>query len=129
MKINKNLIRYLVVGGTAYVIEISTLAILKYGVNLSAVRSVAISFWVGLISAFLLQKAVTFKNYERTHKALARQVFLYGLLVAWNYLFTLFIVKLFASSVSVIIVRTVIIALVTCWNFPLYKKIFRTEQI
>ena len=122
------LARYLVVGGIAYVIEIATLYILHHKVGWSSLRSVAVSFWVGLIVAFLLQKIVTFENKDRRAHILARQVGAYGLLVLFNYLVTLLAVKYLSKWLSVYLIRSLIILLVACWNFPIYNLMFRASD-
>ncbi|HEY8992728.1 MAG TPA: GtrA family protein [Candidatus Microsaccharimonas sp.] len=123
------IIRYLFVGGFSYVIEIATLYSFNQLLHVSATISVTISFWVGFIIAYTLQKLITFQNKEKSRKALTKQLIGYSLLVLWNYAFTLLVVELFHASVSVIILRTIVIAITTVWNYFLYKKLFRvTEQ-
>jgi hypothetical protein len=51
----------------------------------------------------------------------------YGLLVAWNYIFTLGIVKLLADNLSVYGARTLAILLITCWNFIIYRQLFAAK--
>lgn len=123
------IVRYIFVGGFSFVIEIATLYSLNQLLHVSPTISVAISFWVGFIIAYTLQKLVTFQNKEKSRKALTKQLIGYSLLVLWNYAFTLLIVELFHASISVIILRTVVIAITTTWNYFLYKKLFKvTEQ-
>jgi putative flippase GtrA len=123
VRLGSQLKRYLLVGGSAYLIEMACLYSLHHVLGLSSIASVAISFWVGLVAAFILQKWVTFQNYDKRARVLASQILTYGLLVVWNYAFTLLAVKLF-SSISVIIVRTVVILIITSWNFIIYKSLF-----
>ena len=123
-----SLFRYLVVGSVAYLIEMGVLFALNHGLGLSPIKSVAISFWVGLVVAFLLQKLVTFKNYANKASDLAGQLSTYGLLVAWNYGFTLLMVSLLDKRLSVFIIRTLVIVIVTSWNFLIYAKIFRVRE-
>lgn len=123
------IVRYIFVGGFSFVIEIATLYSLNQLLHISPTVSVAISFWVGFIIAYTLQKLVTFQNKEKSRGALTKQLVGYSLLVAWNYAFTLLVVELFHASISVIILRTIVIAITTIWNYFLYKKIFKvTEQ-
>ena len=122
-------VRYIFVGGFSFVIEIATLYTLNQLLHVSPTVSVAISFWVGFIVAYTLQKLVTFQNKEKSRRALTKQLVGYSLLVAWNYAFTLIVVELFHASISVIILRTIVIAITTTWNYFLYKKLFKvTEQ-
>ena len=122
-------VRYIFVGGFSFVIEIATLYSLNQLLRVSPTISVAISFWVGFIVAYTLQKLVTFQNKEKSRRALTKQLIGYSLLVVWNYAFTLLVVELFHASISVIILRTIVIAITTIWNYFLYKKLFKvTEQ-
>ena len=122
------LFRYLIVGGAAYLIEMAALYGLRHGLGLSPLRSVAISFWIGLVIAFLLQKLITFENYDRRAHVLAKQSVIYGVLVAWNYGFSLILVELLDESLSVFIIRTLAIAIVTSWNFFIYVKLFESSR-
>ncbi len=120
-------IRYILVGGTAYVIEMGSLFVLRYGLDLSPLVSAACSFWIGFAVAFVLQKFVTFQNYEKKAQTVARQAVLYSALTVWNYAFTLVLVKIFAKYASVLIIRTAAIAVITSWNFFVYKRFFRNR--
>ena len=119
------IIRYLFVGGFSFVIEITLLYILNRTFHISAAISVTISFWVGFIVAYVLQKLVAFRNKEKSRRVITIQIIGYSLLVLWNYGFTILVVELFHSSVSVVVLRTIVIAITTVWNYALYKKLFK----
>ncbi len=121
-------IRYLVTGVVAYVVEMATLFGLHHGIGWSAVASVSMSFWVGLSVAFLLQKLVTFQNYHRNAKALFRQLVGYGILVAWNYGFTVAAVAVLQHVMPVYAIRTICILIIVSWNFIIYKKLFTIQK-
>ncbi len=120
--------RYLFVGGSAYVIEMIALYTLRYSLNLSPLTSVAISFWVGFIIAFVLQKTITFQNYERNAKTITKQLLGYSMLVAFNYGFTLIVVAVLHEKLNVLVIRTATIATITLWNFYVYSKLFRLTK-
>lgn len=126
--IKNKLIRYLVVGGTSFVIEIACLSALHYIVNLSPTLSVAISFWIGFLVAFVLQKTITFKNNATSPKDLAAQISWYSLLVLFNYLFSLGMVYALSDNLNVIAIRTITIIIITSWNFVLYNRIFKQKH-
>lgn len=119
------IIRYLFVGGFSFFIEITVLYILNHTLHISAAISVTISFWVGFIVAYVLQKLVAFQNKEKSRRAITKQIIGYSLLVLWNYGFTILVVELFHGSVSVVVLRTIVIAITTLWNYVLYKKLFK----
>lgn len=113
-------LRYLVIGVGAYFIEMSFLYALKRA-GMNNVEAVAISFWVSLITTFILQKFITFRDVARSRKHLTRQVILYLLLVLFNYTFTLLIVAGIGQKISVFIARTLTIICTTVWNYYFYK--------
>jgi putative flippase GtrA len=119
------IIRYLFIGGLSFVIEISILFTLNQLLHVPPTISVAISFWVGFIVAYILQKLITFQNKEKSKRALAKQLAGYTLLVLWNYGFTLLVVELFQNNISVVVLRTIVIVITTIWNYALYKILFK----
>jgi putative flippase GtrA len=121
-------IRYLFVGGSAYIIEMIALYTLRYSLNFSPLISVAISFWVGFFIAFVLQKTITFQNYERSVKTVTKQLFGYSMLVAFNYGITLLVVSVLHEKLNVLILRTATIATITLWNYYIYGKLFRLNS-
>src|SRR5438105_15530666 len=116
MSMDHRLVRYIVIGLTAYSVEMTSLYICRHLFDLKPVVAVAISFWVGFVVAFVLQKLVTFKNHEKTPHILGGQLLRYSLLTLWNYGFTLIAVKLLQHNVSVFIIRTAVIGVITTWN-------------
>jgi len=118
--------RYLLVGLTAF--EMTALYGLHSMLRLSPVVSVAISFWVGFVIAFAGQKLFTFQDYDRRAHIVATQIIGYSLLVAWNYGITLVAVKQFSSVLSVFAIRSIVIIVVTGWNYIIYRRLFKTKQ-
>lgn len=116
--------RYLLVGITAYLIEMGVLYFFRQVLHLGPLLSVAVSFWVGFAAAFVMQKLITFENYARSASTITKQLGGYGLLVLWNYGFTLLAVHAFSRLTSVFVIRTLAIAVITSWNFAIYKHLF-----
>ena len=104
--------------------EIGSLYYLHSILGLAPTSAVAISFWVGFIVAFIMQKYITFQNNDRQVGSVTKQLLGYSLLVGWNYVFTLGAVALCTSFVSVYVIRTVVIAITTLWNYVLYDRLF-----
>lgn len=121
------LVKYIAVGGAAYICEISTLLVLTRIFKFSGFKAVAVSFWVGFVVAFVLQKLITFQNYDNSAPEVGKQLGLYSLLVGWNYGFTLLAVNALQSLAPVLVIRTFVILIVTFWNYYLYKHIFRQK--
>ena len=101
---------------------------LKKVVGLGDIQAVAISYWLGLVVAFLLQKVFTFRNKHFSAKHLLRQGVGYGALVLWNYGFTLIFVATLRHKLSIFIVRTLAILCITLWNYRLYHFLFHHEK-
>ena len=111
--------RYLIVGGTVYLLELLIITAARHA-GASSVVAVALSFWIGLIVSFGLQKVVTFEDHRVHHKVLAAQIAAVSVLVLWNFGFTILVTKLL-SSVNPTITRTVALLITTIWNFYIYK--------
>jgi putative flippase GtrA len=127
IEVPKNLIRstyarYFVVGGLAYLVDIGILSGLYYGFHLSRVVSASISFWVGFLFSFAMQKMVAFQDYQKEMKSISKQAFMYGLLVAFNYLFTILVISIFPSR-YVLASKTLAVAVSTIWNYFVYKHL------
>lgn len=117
--------RYLAVGGASFAIELATLYVFKNIFKLNAEAAVAISFWVGFVIAFTLQKRITYKNKHKAPRMLAHQLGLYSGLVLINYFFTLLMVHSLKSHLSVFVIRSGVVGATTFWNFFAYKIIFK----
>lgn len=121
------LVRYAMVGGTSFVIEMSCLLAIYHGLHTSRSVATAVAYWVGLLMAFLLQKLVAFQDYERETRTLTKQGVLYGLLNIWNYVFTLTVVTIVPAK-YIVFSRIGAQIVFSCWNYIIYKKvIFRNK--
>lgn len=120
---NNSLVRYIIVGGISFALEISVLFFLIHFFSFSTVAAVAVSFWVGLIASFLAQKYLTFQDNNRSTKRLLKQSIAYGALIAVNYAFTIGFVSLMDSIIGVYVARTVALTITTAWNYIIYAKI------
>jgi putative flippase GtrA len=122
-------LRYVVVGGTTYVIELAVIVIAQH-LGASAVGAVAISFWFGLVVSFTLQKLVTFGDKRTHHKVVLPQIASFSLLVMFNFGFTIVVTKLLEHTLPVVAIRTLAIGITTLWNYYLYKtRIFRVPVV
>ena len=113
--------RYITIGVSVYLLELVVKS-LAQRLGSSAVAAVGISFWVGLVVSFSLQKIVTFGDRRIGHRILLPQIAAYSLLVLFNFGFTLLVAKLLTPTVPAVVARTVALAITTIWNFYLYKK-------
>jgi putative flippase GtrA len=119
-------VRYLLVGGSVYIFELAVIIVAQHQ-GASAVGAVALSFFLGTIVSFLLQKLVTFNDKRMHHKILIPQLIAMVLLVLFNFGFTLLVTKLLAHVVPAVVSRTLALLTTTVWNFYLYRtKIFKS---
>jgi len=113
-------LRYLTIGGSVYLLELVVI-IIAQRLGASAVLAVGLSFWIGLVVSFSLQKLITFNDRRLHHRVLIPQVVAFSLLVLFNFAFTLAVTKLLGSNVPAVVSRTIALGLTTIWNFYLYK--------
>ncbi len=124
-KLSPELQRYLVIGISVYIFELVVIVVAQ-AAGASAVIAVGLSFWLGLIISFLLQKLITFGDKRMHHKILIPQVIAFSLLVFFNFGFTVLVTKLLVSFIPAVLTRTLALGITTLWNFYLYKtRIFK----
>lgn len=121
-------VRYVFVGGTSYVVELSSLLVLYHFGHMPREVATAIAYWIGLILAFFLQKLVAFQDYRKEVRTLTRQGTIFGVLTLWNWIFTVTIVGLFSSK-YIILSRTLAQAILTAWNYVIYKRIIFKKDV
>lgn len=121
------LVRYCLIGGVSYAIELAVLFTLHANLHLQRTVAAGIAFWVGLTISFVLQKLLAFKDFNKEAKVVAKQGATYAVLVAWNYFVTLLIVSLFPNK-YLLYSRTLALLITTAWNYLVYKRyIFNKE--
>jgi len=122
-------IRYLIVGGSIYGLELIVIVLALYW-GASNALAVGFSFWIGVAVSFLLQKLFTFGDKRMRHKILLPQIIAVSLLVLFNFGFTLAVTGLLQDYVPAVVTRTIALGLTTIWNFYLYKtRIFKSETV
>ncbi|UTX51392.1 GtrA family protein [Candidatus Saccharibacteria bacterium TM7i] len=122
-------IRYLLVGGFSFVFEIFVLWLLSERLSTTTTVAVGVSFWIGLIASFLLQKFFAFNSGNSKKEKVFKEVFFYAVLVLFNYLFTLIFVAYFTPLIdNIYITRGVALAITVIWNFFVYKYIIFSKK-
>ena len=122
-----SLARYIVTGGFGFLVEIVVIASAVRLFGTSPVVAVAISFWIGIVASFMMQKLFTFRNRQASRRALTWQSVTYAALVGFNYIFTLAFVALVEPRWhSPELARTAALVITTAWNYIVYRYlIFR----
>lgn len=113
-------IRYLMVGGSVYILELIVI-IVAQNMGATATEAVTLSFLIGLVVSFLLQKLFTFGDKRLHHKIVIPQVVAVTLLVLFNLGFTVLVTRLLQNVWPPVVTRTLALGITTIWNFYLYK--------
>jgi putative flippase GtrA len=120
--------RYLIIGVSVYLFELLVIIVAEQ-LGANSVLAVGLSFWLGLIVSFILQKVVTFKDKRTHHRVLLPQIIAFSLLVLFNFGFTILVTELLTGIVPAVVTRTLALGITTIWNFYLYRtKIFKTDD-
>lgn len=118
---------YLVIGVSVYLFEVLVIVVAQ-ALGASAIFAVGLSFWLGLVLSFVLQKLVTFGDKRTSRRILLPQIIAFCILVLFNFGFTLLFTKLFISVIPAFVCRTLALGITTIWNFYLYKtQIFKPD--
>lgn len=126
--LRRPLYRYLLVGGSVYLLEL-LIIYMTQRLGASSVVAVGLAFWIGLVVSFVLQKFVTFGDKRVHHKILLPQVVAVTLLVLFNFGFTLTVAAALSSTIPAALSRTLALGVTTIWNFYLYKtRIFKRSE-
>jgi putative flippase GtrA len=120
--------RYLITGVSVYLFELVIIVIVRQ-LGGSAVLATGLSFWLGLITSFVIQKLFTFGDKRTSAGILGPQLIAFSVLVLFNFAFTLFVTHLLEKSLPATVIRTIALIITTFWNFYLYKtRIFKVDD-
>jgi putative flippase GtrA len=114
-------VRYLIVGGSSFLLEYGLFFILlqHYKIHYLIANSVVYSS-VSLIN-FMLNRTWTF----RSQKKVSLQLMLYLGLIGFNFFASNLVLYFFSDfmQISPLIAKIIVMGMVVCWNFVLYKKV------
>ena len=111
--------KYVVVGGSGFVLDMLTLIGFKEYLMISATMAVIINQLLVLSYNFTLNKYWSFSSRKMGH----RQAIRYATLAGFNYLFSAILMYIFSDRIGFDyrLVRICSIAIMVLWNFMLYK--------
>ncbi len=118
---NHHFIRYLFVGGSTFVIDFGTLVILHGHLNMGLKFATSIAYWLSVTFNFSMNRWWTFSASE--NKKLHQHIAAYGILLVFNYLFTVISMSLFSRHISYAIAKPIVVILQTFWTYPIYKNV------
>lgn len=118
--------RYLLVGGSSFVLNVVLLNIFKEGFGWSIETSALLAFWGTFGYSYAMQRGVVF----RSGAGWVCSMVLYGLLVLFNSLaITVVVSASHRAGLGLATSQFIGTAMVTCWNYFAYKHIlFRTPS-
>jgi len=124
----KQFLFYSLIGSSAFVLDMSSMILLKEWINLRPFVAVIINQIFILNYVFFLNKHFSFKSKGKTITSMQR----FYLLSAWNYIFVIVWMYSFTENwhFNYVIVRLVGVLIAVCWNFFLYKYwIYKVEPV
>jgi putative flippase GtrA len=117
--------RYLIVGGSVYLLELAIILVAQRQ-GATAVWAVALAFIIGTAVSFVLQKLVTFGDKRLHHRVVGLQLLAVTVLVLFNLGFSLLATALLKGVLPAVVIRTLALGTTTIWNFYIYKtRIFK----
>lgn len=120
-------VRYLCVGGTTFLIDLLLLVFLHGQLEINLLIAASISYWVSIAYNFLLNRRWVF-NAQETRR-LHEHAFLYGCLLAANYLYTIVALDFLSMYIPYQFAKIVVIVVAVAWTYPTYKRyIFYTDN-
>jgi len=117
----KRFMKYVLTGLTGVVIDFGLLFILTEYFDIYYIISAVISYMMGFLYCFFLNKYWVFKKKGDGN----RQLIKYSITAAFNYLFTILVLYLLTDMLGLyyMISKFIIIATISTWNFLLYKYV------
>lgn len=121
---NSSFVRYIIVGVGSLVVDYGLLLFGYHVLNLDLAVATTAGFIAGMLANFLLNKFWAFGDTGHTAKRSALQMTMYVGLVIFNLLFTnVFVIFLQNNNVGPEVSKIASTAMITLWNFIIYKKI------
>lgn len=118
--------RYLFVGGSTIVIDMFLLVLLHGVLNINIAVATSVAYWVSIAYNFSLNRWWTFGAGES--KKLYEHIISYGILLGFNYLFTVIFVSAGSRYMEYWLAKIIAIALQITWTYPIYKNIIFKEK-
>ncbi len=113
-------VRYLLVGGTTFVIDFGILFFLHSVLKLNLAGSTSVAYWISISYNFVLNRYWTFDAGEK--ESLARHLSIYFALLVCNYLFTVTVVSVLGTHINYVIAKALAVAVSMTWTYVVYKN-------
>lgn len=120
------IVRYVIAGGAAFVLDFGLLALMVSGFGWNAGISAAIAVVIATVFSYLVQKYFTFQARGHIIGSAVRYLILFG----FNTIFTSLFVEAFDYYLDLYLVGKIICtAMITLWNYPLmHHWVYRPKK-
>ena len=113
-------VRYLVVGGSTFVIDFGLLFTLHGKVHVNLAIATSLAYWISIAYNFSFNRHWTFS--QRDKSDLRRHLSTYLVLLGFNYLFTVVFVSLVSHSLNYLVAKAIAVAIQMTWTYFAYKN-------
>lgn len=120
-------IRYLLVGGTTFVIDFGILFSLHGLLKLNLAASTSVAYWISISYNFILNRYWTFDSREK--ESLKRHLTIYFALLVFNYLFTVTVVSVLGAHINYVIAKAIAVATSMTWTYVVYKNYIFVKKV
>jgi putative flippase GtrA len=120
--VSQSFIKFLIVGSCAFAVEYGSFYGFYTGLNWRLYIANSISFCLGLLTSFILNRIWTFTHSLPYDKKGTHQLSYYVVLAVINFLLTNLIVEVLARlSVNPLIAKPIAMIVTSLWNYTLFK--------
>jgi len=118
---SKSFRRYIFVGISTVALDFLLLILLRSKFSSGLLSAVSIAYWISIAYNFSINR---YWSFEASEGMVPRQLFLYGLLLIFNYSVTLGVIWGIESvGISEYIAKLVALSFTITWTYIFYKKI------
>lgn len=119
-------VRYLLVGGTTFIIDFAILISLHGGLSIGIAAATSVAYWVSIIYNFTLNRYWTFDVWEK--ESLQRHITTYFLLLIFNYFFAVIFVSYMSDHINYVIAKAIAVGIQMTWTYPVYKNLIFVKK-
>lgn len=119
-------IRYLIIGGSTFVLDLSLLVLLHGHFEVNLTIAASIGYWVSVTYNFLLNRWWVFSAQES--RSLHKHALLYASLLTVNYLYTVVGMNILTRYMTYELAKVFVIVFAITWTYPIYKHYIFTKK-
>lgn len=124
---NHHFVRYLLVGGTTFVIDFGILIALHGGLGIGIAAATSVAYWVSIIYNFILNRYWTFDSREK--ESLQRHITTYFILLIFNYFFAVIFVSYMSDHINYVVAKAIAVGIQMVWTYPVYKNYIFVKKV